>query len=264
MKHIFAICAYKDSPYLSECLKSLQEQTSPSQIILCTATPSPALEAVARDNGLEYFVNSNPPDIAGDWNFAQAQAKALGADCMTLCHQDDLYLPEYGEHFKKAMEAHPDLLIWFADYSELRGGTREHDSRNLRIKRTLLWRLRLFPGLGHTRWAKRRSIAYGDAICCPSVSFNLNRIRLPLFKSGMSSDLDWQAWERLSRQEGRFVYDPDVLMLHRIHEGSATTGILGDGERRWQDLSMFRLFWPKPIAALLARLYSGSEKSNSL
>ena len=39
-KHVFAVCAYKDSPYLEQCIRSLKAQTVPSHIIICTSTPS--------------------------------------------------------------------------------------------------------------------------------------------------------------------------------------------------------------------------------
>ena len=38
--HTFAICAYKDSPYLEACIRSLKSQTVPSEIICTTSTPS--------------------------------------------------------------------------------------------------------------------------------------------------------------------------------------------------------------------------------
>ena len=34
--HTFAVCAYKDSPYLEECLRSVTSQTVKSEVICCT------------------------------------------------------------------------------------------------------------------------------------------------------------------------------------------------------------------------------------
>ena len=36
--HTFAICAYKESPFLEECIQSLLGQTIPSTIIIVTST----------------------------------------------------------------------------------------------------------------------------------------------------------------------------------------------------------------------------------
>ena len=38
--HTFAICAYKESPYLEECIKSLKNQTIKSNILIATSTPT--------------------------------------------------------------------------------------------------------------------------------------------------------------------------------------------------------------------------------
>ena len=261
MKHLFAICAYGVSPYLEECVASLEKQTEPSEIILCTATPDPALERIAAAHGLTYCVNPAKPDIASDWNFAMAQAKRLGADYVTLCHQDDLYLPDYGKHLRAAINEDPDWLIWFSDYGERRGDRDVTVNRNLRIKRVLLWRMRVRRWQS-SRFMKHRTLALGDPVCCPAVSYNLRRVPLPLFESGMTTNLDWQTWERLAKLDGRFFYDRAVLMLHRIHPASTTSKVLGEGGRTAQDEAMFRKFWPAPVAKLLTRFYAASEKSN--
>ena len=61
MTHCFAVCAYKDSPYLRECMESLRLQEHPSPLLLCTATPSPYLENMAREYGATYCVNPHAP-----------------------------------------------------------------------------------------------------------------------------------------------------------------------------------------------------------
>ena len=39
-KHTFAVCAYKESPYLEECIQSVQNQTVQSKVIMTTSTPN--------------------------------------------------------------------------------------------------------------------------------------------------------------------------------------------------------------------------------
>jgi len=46
--HSFAVLAYKDSPYLEECILSLKNQTVQSDIYITTATPSEFLENISR------------------------------------------------------------------------------------------------------------------------------------------------------------------------------------------------------------------------
>ena len=51
-------------------------------------------------------------------------------------------------------------------------------------------------------------------------------------------------------------------MYHRIHEDSATSSYIEDNTRANEDLELFRRFWPSPIAKIISRAYSSSEKSN--
>ena len=67
--------------------------------------------------------------------------------------------------------------------------------------------------------------------------------------------------EQLER-EGVFVFVPEILMYHRIHEGSETTAIIGDNSRSAEDLEMFRKFWPEGMARFLIRFYIFGERSN--
>ena len=55
--HTFAVCAYKQSPYLRECLESLRKQTVRSSIVLATSTPSAFLQELADEYAAEYRVN---------------------------------------------------------------------------------------------------------------------------------------------------------------------------------------------------------------
>ena len=75
---------------------------------------------------------------------------------------------------------------------------------------------------------------------------------------------DWEAWERLSRLKGDFLYDSTIQMGHRIHEESETSVIIGDNARSKEDYEMFCKFWPKCIAKFLSNFYAKSEKSNKI
>ena len=86
MSHTFAICAYKDSPYLDVCIHSLKKQSVKSKIILCTSTPSPFLEAMAKIHDIPLYVRNGKSDIQDDWNFAYEKADTR---LVTIAHQDD-------------------------------------------------------------------------------------------------------------------------------------------------------------------------------
>ena len=76
--------------------------------------------------------------------------------------------------------------------------------------------------------------------------------------------MDWQAWERLSRYQGAFVYCKKILMFHRIHEDSETTAIIADNDRTKEDYDMLCKFWPKSVASMIEHFYRKGEASNEI
>ena len=257
--HTWALCAYGESPYLEECIRSLQKQTAQSRIILCTGTPSARLEETAGKYGLPLYVHEGGLGIGADWNAAYDQADT---PLVTIAHQDDLYEPDYTGEMLRELNRSKDPILFFSDYEELRNGKKIHDNRNLKIKRFLLWPLkgRIFR---NSRFVRRRILSFGSPICCPSVTYVKPKAGETIFSTEMKVSLDWDQWEKQSRKPGAFVYCPKVLMLHRVHEESETTRLIGDHTRTKEDGEMFRRFWPEPIAGFIARRYAESEKSNA-
>ena len=260
-EHTFAICAYGESPYLRECVESVLGQERPgSEVFIATSTPSEFIDSLAKEYGLAVHVNTGEHGIGQDWNFAYSCASGR---YVTIAHQDDVYLPGYAQEAVRMLSAAPDALIFFSDYGELRNGVTVTENRNLKIKRTLLRPLRDGRNASK-RWAKRRALSMGSAICCPAVTFARENCPNPPFKTAMSCSLDWDTWEHLSRIDGSFLYSTKVCVLHRIHEDSATTELIHNSVRGSEDREMFKRFWPTPIARLLSRAYAQSEKSNDI
>ncbi len=272
-KHTFVICAYGDSPYLPECIKSLKKQRELSILKLTTSTPSPYIDGLCSEYGIEYHVREGKPSIGDDWNEALSLAETK---FVTIAHQDDIYEPYYTSYVLDRARQSEKItgerpLIIFTDYSELVDGVKYEDRRNLEIKRMLLqplWR----AGAQARVNAKRTAIRLGNAISCPTVTYNIEYIREllksvgreDLFLTHFRSNLDWEAWEWLSRYPGAFVYVRKVLMAHRIHEASETTSVIDSNRRTMEDLEMFEKFWPKPVAKLIAGAYKKSEETNQV
>ena len=259
IKHTFVICAYKESDYLEECILSLKNQVVESNIIMETSTPNDYIEGLAKKYGIPLFVNPKG-GITQDWNFGLSKIKTKYA---TIAHQDDVYEPEYGKKILEAFEGSKKSLIAFSDYGEVRDGVKVTDTQMLNIKRLMLspLRIKVFKG---SKFVRRRILSLGDPISCPAVSFNLERLERPIFKDGFRSCDDWEAWEMISRMDGDFLYVPEPLMYHRIHEESATTAIIQDNARVEENYIMYCKFWPKPIAKLINKFYTKSEDSNTL
>ena len=258
--HTFVICAYGESPYLEECVCSLKGQSLLTNVIMVTSTPNEIIGEVAKKYSIPLAVNTGVGGIAGDWNFAVACAKT---PLVTIAHQDDVYLTHYAEeaiHFINAAN-HPTL--YFTDYGELRNGERVDSNNLLEIKRKILAPMKS-KVLSSSRFIRRRCLSIGDPICCPSVTLIKPAIEEPLFQSNYGASLDWEAWESVANKKGRFVYNPSIRMLHRIHEGSETSRLIEDHEREHEDLDMFTHFWSKPIATLLSKAYKKSQASNEV
>lgn len=259
--HTFVICAYKESPYLQECVSSVLSQTVPSTVLIATSTPNEHIQSVAERSGIKLFINAAVPGIGSDWNYAVG---CSDTKLVTLAHQDDTYMPHYAERMLSLVNLAERPLIFFSDYGELRDGNPVDDSRLLRVKRTLLRPLARRHGISGRRGVKRGILRLGNPICCPSVTLNMDILPSPPFHEEMGSNLDWDAWERFSRLEGEFVYAPEVLMHHRIHGGSTTSALIKDNTRTAEDLCMLERFWPKPLAQVLNTAYARGQQSNSL
>lgn len=258
--HTFVVCAYKESEYLEECIKSLMDQTVPSDIKIATSTPNDYIQAVADKYNLEVFVNYGEAGIAGDWNFAFECAETK---YVTIAHQDDIYLPDYTQEVMRALEKQSRPIIAFTGYCEIRGGRQVTDIKILKIKKIMLFPLKSRI-LQRIKWIRRRSLSIGSAICCPSVCYCMEQMPSPVFLKHYRASIDWETWERLSRQKGSFVYCPQVLMGHRIHSQSETSAAIKDNTRTREDYEMFCKFWPRFIARIIAKQYSKSEDSNSM
>ena len=256
--HSFVICAYGESIYLEECIKSLFAQTVKSNVIVATSTPNEHIIGLCRKYNLELFVNSNRDGISSDWNFAISCATT---GLVTLAHQDDIYKPCYTEYMLKALNAAKNPLIFSCGYGELRGTEEVYSNRLLNIKKLLLIPMRAFP---QSIAARRLSLSFGSPICCPSVTYIRNIIGNNRFKANYYADLDWEQWETLSKNKGSFVYCSKPLVLHRIHEESETSKVIGSTGRKNEDYQMFLHFWPKQIAKILSEVYSKAENSNKL
>lgn len=258
--HTYVLCAYKESAFLEDCVKSLLSQTMKSNILIATSTPNDHINAVAEKYQIPVYINDGEKGIGGDWNFAYSKAQT---PLITIAHQDDIYEPTYTEEMLSFINKSKNPIIYFCGYAELRKDVKVYKNTNLKIKRIMLSPLKL-KALWKSKFVRRRILSLGCPICCPAVTFVRERVGETPFTNDYLSDVDWQQWEIQSRKKGSFVYNKQPLMCHRIHEESATTEIIGDSKRSKEDFDMFCKFWPRCIAKMITKLYSKSEKSNDI
>jgi glycosyltransferase involved in cell wall biosynthesis len=256
--HTFVLCAYRESPYLEDCVKSLVGQTVKSKILIATATPNDLIAGVAEKYGIPVYVNEGEKGITGDWNFGVSQADT---PFVTIAHQDDLYESTYAERVLEKLTKTKNPILIFTDYFEIREGERVYKNKLLKIKKIMNFGYRISR---YNRWTRLRVLSIGNSICCPSVTYSAEACRDFRFDGSFKFACDWDAWDRLARKKGAFLYLPKPLMGHRIHEESETTKQTeGDGRAR-EEYQMFRRYWPEAIAKKLAKFYGKGADSNQL
>ncbi len=260
--HTFVVLAYKESPYLEKCILSVMKQTKKnSQIVIATSTNNSHIKNIANKYDVTiYEAPKSKQGIGYDFDFAYSCATT---PLVTIAHQDDIYEPTYYEKVLEKYQKNPKALLIFCDYYEIRGKKKVYSNTNLKIKRWLLTPLRS-KFLSKTRFGKRLVLRFGNAICCPAVTFVRPNIPYPsIFQCSFVCNIDWYAWEKISRCKGSFILVKEKLMGHRVHTNSTTTEIINNNIRTKEDLIMFQKFWPSFIAKLLNRFYVQAEKSNS-
>jgi len=259
IKHSFAIMAYKDAPYLEDTIESVLNQTGTSDVYLSTSTPNERIRTLAERYNLSLFINQKPTGIAGDWNFALSCAKT---SYVTLADQDDIYMPTYAAAVTKMLDSSEDSVIAFTKYNEIGSdGLDRKINKTMVIKNILFWPYCFKASISNRMFKK--TLLFGDPICSPSVTYNKRNLGQDnLFDASYSVALDWDAWIRLSEKQGRFVYNKKKLIKHRIHTMTQTSQGLSSGKRYKEDLLIFERLWPKAIARLLTKFYSGSYDTN--
>jgi hypothetical protein len=115
-----------------------------------------------------------------------------------------------------------------------------------------------------SNYFKKLVLKFGDPICCPAVTYNLEALTDFSFSKDFAVALDWYAWYQLANRKGSFVYISKNLMNHRIHQESETTAKLSDGIRKQEEQQMFRMMWGKRIAAFISWVYTLGHADNKI
>jgi hypothetical protein len=226
-----------------------------------SSTPSPFQRSAAKAAGARFVANPQPAGIGSDWNFALSVAPG---PLVTLCHQDDTYLPCFASRTQDLFASHADLILVSTGHVETLARGPRDPSLALRVKRLLM--SNAFRGLEvrPARDIRRRLLSVGNPISCPSVTFNKPLLGDFAFSTSMGSNLDWDAWGRLAETPHQFGYIKDILVAHRVHRASATTRCIADNTRVREDMAMFLRYWPQPVVGMLMRVYRSACASNAV
>jgi glycosyltransferase involved in cell wall biosynthesis len=249
--HSFVVPAYKDSPFLGECLRSLRTQSMRSSICISTSTPSAYIARVAREYDVEVMINPRREGIAADWNFA---FNAVGARWITLAHQDDVYYPRFLERTLELFDRSRTGSLCFTGYAEIDDEGRPKSSKISKVKHLIQ-----LTALGSEEpiqgWRLRMMLAFGNTLPCSSVTYDRDRLGQFKFSDHYASNLDWDAWLRLATRGDVFLYTHERLIGRRHNPLTETSRLIKDGRRRTEDIDMFRRIWPRPMSDVIAQAY---------
>lgn len=256
--HTFVVCAYKEEPHLEECIKSLKEQTIKSKIIITTSTPNDFIKQIAKTYDVELKINKEKKGHINDFCFAYEQAKTK---YVTLCHQDDIYYPNFAKQTIKAMEKSSNPIISFTNYYELKNKKIVKNNKLLLVKRLLNLPIKFFK---NSKKIRKFLLSIGNAICAPTVTYNKEMVEKPIIDSKLKANIDWETWIYLANQKGSFIYINKPLLIRRIHQDSLTTNVLASNIMNEENNEIFKRFWGPKMAKLLTDIYSNSENNNNL
>lgn len=254
--HTFVVCAYKESEFLEECVKSLLNQTVKSNIMIATSTPNEHIKNVAEKYNIELHINSEARGIGPDWNFAVSKAQT---DFVTLAHQDDIYDEHYTEKMYENIKKYDDIIMIFTNHKEIRNGKVAKKNINLKIKSLMMLPLKISNKSNIT---KKMTLYFGNPISCPSVTLNTKVLGKKPYREDMFSNIDWGTWLDFLKFKGRFVYEKTILTYHRVHQASETSRLINNQKRVQEDYEMFCRIWPKPIAKFIMIFYKNAVKAN--
>lgn len=247
----FAICAYKESEYLESCIRSIKKQTISVKVIMTTSTPCEFIHNLANKYQIPLYVREGKSDIRDDWNFAYNHADT---DWVTIAHQDDLYAPTYAEEFQKRISRMPDSIMFITDYIPIRHNMIRGRDINSVIRRLLRTPLKS-KSLCRRKFWKRAVLCLGNAICCPTVSYNKQRLGASVFTSPLKYNIDWDTFVKLADVDGAFVYADKPLTFYRVHSGSTSKEWIENHMRERDDQYMFRKFWPEWMVKIIMLFY---------
>lgn len=252
---MFSICAYKESPYLEECIQSLKQQIGNPEIIICTSTPNDFIKEMAKKYNLKLFINPESNGIMEDQNFAY---NCADADYVTIAHQDDKYAENY--HINVLKYAKSSMSVLFTDYMPLKHGQNNKRDLNSILRRMLRYPMK-FDFLAKKKFFRVLSLSFGNSICCPSCTYNKKVLGKSIFQMKLKYDLDWLMYLILAKTNYQFVYIDKPLTYYRISDEATSSEQIKNGKRFEEDLYMFSLLWPKPIAKLIMKVYPLAYKT---
>ncbi len=258
-EHTFSISAYKESPYLKACVKSLLAQSVKTNIIICTSTPNSYIENIADEFGLNLYIRRGESAIARDWNFAYEKADSR---LVTIAHQDDIYSKDYVKTLFLMKKKYPDMGLFNTASAIIKNGELKYFNEAQLIKKLLRLPLRI-NRLNHISLIKKLAVSFGNPIICPSCTYDKTIYKELYFNPNYKFVLDWDILTELAHKKSRWVCVEKPLIMYRIHTASATRQSIEDNSRMEEESVMFDRLLPYFLSELVKKAYRRSYNAYS-
>lgn len=255
--HTFVICAYKESEFLENCIQSLKAQTLSTNIIMTTSTPNEHIRALSEKYDIPLYVRDGKSSLRDDWNFGYDKAETTW---VTIAHQDDMYNAAYAEKIAERINAVPDAIAATTDYLPIKHGEVGERDINSKIRKMLRAPLK-HNNMNGSRFWKRSVLSLGNSICCPSVTYNREKLGPSFFTSELPFNIDWDTFLKIAGLPGRFVYVDEPLTYYRVYDGATSKGFIVSHKREIDDTIMFRKFWPEWMVKVIMHFYKRAYKT---
>lgn len=216
-----ALCTCDGARYLDDLLESLESQTFGANELIASDDASlddtaAKLEAYAGHAACTVKLLRNPQRLGVSGNFNQA-IMACGEDCISLCDQDDVWLPGKLAKLAAAMAEHQDAVAVFSDALVV--------DENLVPLGYTMWQRAGFTSArqGHIYEDRAWHALFKDPIVT-GATLMFKRELLP-FILPMPENWIHDAWiAQIAVSQGRLVAIDEPLILYRQHGANVIGG----------------------------------------
>lgn len=227
------LACYNGERYIAEQLQSVLAQLMPTdEVIVCDdASTDKTVDVVRGIGDARIRIYQNKASLGIVRNFEQALQNAQH-DCLFLCDQDDVWLPNKVER----------MLAALADAVMVVSDCRVVDAQLETLHPSFFALRGSRPGIANNLW---RNAYLG---CCIAFKRSLLPRALPIPANVPMHDM----WLGLVAQTlGRVTFLPEVLSLYRRHGGAASDGARVSSSSRLQ-----QLIWRWQLASALLLRWS--------
>ena len=143
--------------------------------------------------------------------------------------------------------------MYNTNYYPYKNGEKTTDLNN-KLKPIIKFLTR-FRTFARFKFIRVMTLAFGNTINCPSVTYNKKLLGNDIFTSDLLFSIDWDTFLKIYKMKGISLYIHKKLVCFRIHDGATTKEFINNKKRIEEDVTMFNKIWPKFITKIIMKVY---------